>query len=91
VIDAQAGRRRQAEFPRRLDAPVPSQDPVLAIDQHRVGEPEAPDALCDLSDLLARMGSNVARPGPQLVDGKSFEGVGGQGDLLSNSYSLPLA
>jgi hypothetical protein len=40
MIDAQAGRRRQAEFPRRLDAPMPGQDPVLAIDHTGLVNPK---------------------------------------------------
>ena len=46
----------------------------------------------DLSDLLARMGSGIARPGPQLVEGKGFENAGGQRKgLLVDSYHLPRA
>jgi hypothetical protein len=68
-----------AELPRRLDAPMPGQDPVFAVNQHRIGEAKTSDAFGDLPDLLARMGSGIARPEPQLVEGEDFYGVSGHG------------
>jgi hypothetical protein len=53
------------------------QDPVLAIDQHRIGEAKAADAFRDLPDLLSRMDAGVTRPGPQTVNGQGFKDAGG--------------
>ena len=93
MADAKAGRRRHAEFARRLGAAVPGENAIVAVDQHRVGEAEAADAFGDLADLFARMNSCVARPGPQFVDGDGFERASVQGASLRfvrlNSIDLP--
>jgi hypothetical protein len=92
MIDAQTGRRRHAELPGGFDTAVPGQDAVLVVDQHRTGEAEAPDTVDDLADLFALVNAGVARPGPQLVEGKGFENAGGhRKGLLVGSYHLSRA
>ncbi len=44
------------------------EDHVLAVDQDRVGEAKAADAVGDLSDLFFRMRSRVVGPGPKWAD-----------------------
>jgi hypothetical protein len=53
VLDAQARNSLHPELARRLNAAVASQDPVLAVDQYRIGETEAANAFGNLADLLA--------------------------------------
>src|SRR5262245_7676291 len=61
MLDANAGHRREAEKTCRLSPPVTGKDCALGIDENRVGEAELTDAVCDLPDLLLRVGSRVAR------------------------------
>jgi hypothetical protein len=49
------------QFARREDAAMPGDDPVVAVDQDRVGEPELADAAGDLRDL--RLGMRPRVPG----------------------------
>jgi hypothetical protein len=53
-----------------------SQNHILIVDENRVCEAEGPDALCDLPDLLARMGSSIMRIGLQIfghgINNKKF-------------------
>src|SRR5262245_12303589 len=49
-------------------------DPPLAVDQHRVGEAELPDAAGDLLDLLLRVGARVALVGHELLGVVPFDG-----------------
>jgi hypothetical protein len=46
---------------RREDAAMPGDDPVVAVEQDRVGEPELADAAGDLGDL--RLGMRPRVPG----------------------------
>jgi hypothetical protein len=59
--ERQSGDRRQTQMRRRFDSPVPGDDPILIVDQHRVGKTEFPHAVSDPPDLLPRMSSGVAR------------------------------
>jgi hypothetical protein len=52
---------RRSEALCRLDAAVPGDDPILLVDQYRVGESELPDTPGDLADLLLGVGTRVAR------------------------------
>jgi hypothetical protein len=50
----------------RLHPTMAGNDPTVLSDQNRIGEPELPNAVGDLSDLLLGMGSGIAgsdRPG----------------------------
>jgi hypothetical protein len=77
VIDPQARRRGHPDLSRRLHAAMAGEDAVFAVDQDRIGEAEATNALRDLTGLLARMGSGVARPWPELVKRNNFNKAGG--------------
>ncbi len=44
----------------RFDPAVTGDDPVLAVDQHRIVEPELIDAVGDLAELTARVRACVA-------------------------------
>jgi hypothetical protein len=45
---------------------VAGDDPVVGIYQHRIVEAEPRDAIGNLADLLARMGSGITLVGGQL-------------------------
>ena len=47
---------------------MPGQDPLVAVEQHRIGETELPDRPCDPRNLLCAMRPRVAGIGDQLVD-----------------------
>ena len=49
------------ELPRRQQSTVPGDDPVLAVDQDRIGEPELANGSRDLSDLLLAVSPCVPR------------------------------
>lgn len=68
MLDPQAGHLGHLQELRRLDPAMAGEDPVLPVDQHRVGEAEGPDRPCDLPHLLAGMGTGVLRPGGELRD-----------------------
>ena len=84
VVDPQARHGRHPKFSRGLDPAVAGEDAIVSIDQDRIGEAEAADAVGDLSDLLARMDAGVARPGTQLIEGQGFEKAGGHGREVSD-------
>ena len=48
-------------------------DLTVAADQDRVREPEAPDAVRDLTDLLLRMTPGITGVGPQGGDQPHFD------------------
>ena len=59
---------RDAKKPRGLDPSMARDDAIAPVDQDRVGEAEGPDALRDLPDLLARVGTGVALEGLERVN-----------------------
>src|SRR3546814_2239233 len=70
-----------------LDPAVAGDDAVLVVDQDRVGEAEAGDAVGDLADLLLRMGPRVGRPRPQ-GRGRSEEQTSELQSLMRISYAV---
>jgi hypothetical protein len=76
--------RRDALQPKKfcgLDTAVAGDDLAVLPDQHRVGEPEPPDAVGDLLHLLLGMGARIARIGPQprhrhRLDDAALAGIG---------------
>ena len=58
----------EPELARRQQPAVPSDHPVLAIDEHGVGEAELPDRAGDQRQLLLRMRPGIARIGDQARD-----------------------
>ena len=59
----------QAQLAGREHAAMPGDDPVVAVEQNRVGETEFPDAAGDLRDLVLGMRPRVAGIGDQRLDG----------------------
>jgi hypothetical protein len=49
-----------------------SEDGVLPVDQQGIGEPEALNAVGDLTDLLAGMSAGIAYPGAQPIQRKGI-------------------
>jgi hypothetical protein len=49
-------------------------DTAVVPDQNRIGEPEPPDALCDLPDLLLGMGAGIAGMWPKASDWHRLDG-----------------
>jgi thiosulfate reductase cytochrome b subunit len=62
------------ELPRRHHPPVAWDDAVLAVDQHRVGEPKLADRAGNHRHLRLGMGAGVAGVGDERIDRPVFDG-----------------
>ena len=65
MVDPQAGNGRHPKLAGCLHTAMSGEDGHLLVDQHRVGETEALDAVGDLADLFLRMGAGVTCPRTQ--------------------------
>src|SRR5437870_5201821 len=65
-----------------LDPAMTGDDLMIVADQNRVGKPKPLDAVGDLADLLARMGTRIASIGSQIRNGYSFDRHGLHGFFL---------
>ena len=70
----------------RLDTAMAGEDPVLIVDQDRIGEAEGLDTLGDLADLLSGMGPRIRCPGPECLRSKHFDGKITHGCSLRNQF-----
>lgn len=61
---------------------VASEDRASLVDQHRVGESEGFDVHGNLSDLLLRLGSGIARLESEIADGDLLDVLLDHWDLL---------
>ena len=79
-VDAQGRDRFEADQTGGGQPAMAREHLVVGIDQHRICEPEAAQALADLADLLGRMRPCVARRRDQRVDPAELGGRKGKRD-----------
>src|SRR5690606_2983078 len=82
VFETQARHLCQTDQLRRLHTAMASEDPVVPVDEHRIGEAEGLDAGRDLPDLLFRMRPGIACPRGQIADGDHLDVRSHRGLLL---------
>ena len=68
VLEPDSRHRLETKQLGRSNSAVAGNDAAFAVDEHRVGEAEAFDAIGDLAKLFAAMDPRVAHAGPQRID-----------------------